>query len=142
MGIEKADNDFTNAKYKKGNVVWFKHNGMYNCGKIIYRNKGLYGVDASVSCNTEIYEIKEEDIMSEPEAKYGNTTAIGAKDPREPAHYDMQISPVEFIEKNKLGFSVGCVIKYVCRYKYKGGREDLKKARHYIDLLLKYEYGE
>lgn len=79
--------------------------------------------------------------MEEP-IKYGNTTAIRAKDPREPAHYDMQISPVEFIEKNKLGFSVGCIIKYVCRYKYKGGKEDLKKARHYIDLLLKYEYNE
>lgn len=78
----------------------------------------------------------------EEEIKYGKTTAIGAKDPREPMHYDMQIPPVEFIEKNKLGFSVGCIIKYVCRYKYKGGKYDLEKARHYIDLLLKYEYNE
>lgn len=78
----------------------------------------------------------------EEEIKYGKTTAIGAKDPREPAHYEMPITPIEFIEKNKLGFSVGNIIKYVCRYRYKGGKEDLKKARHYIDLLLKYEYGE
>lgn len=59
-----------------------------------------------------------------------------------PSHYDMPITPVEFIERNRLGFSVGCIIKYVCRYRQKNGKEDLLKAREYIDLLLKYEYGK
>ena len=33
-------------------------------------------------------------------------------------HYkEFRIQPIEFIEGNDLGFSVGNIIKYVCRYK-------------------------
>lgn len=57
-------------------------------------------------------------------------------------HYkDFNIQPIEFIVKNNIGFIPGNVIKYVCRYKAKNGLQDLKKARHYIDLLIKLEYG-
>ena len=56
------------------------------------------------------------------------------------SHYkNMTIQPVEFIERNNLGFCVGNIIKYVCRYKDKNGIEDLKKARHYVDLLIEIE---
>jgi hypothetical protein len=56
------------------------------------------------------------------------------------SHYkDMVIQPVEFIEKNNLGFCVGNVIKYVCRYKSKNGIEDLKKAKHYLEILIDIE---
>lgn len=58
-------------------------------------------------------------------------------------HYkEFRIQPIEFIEGNDLGFAVGNVIKYVCRYKHKNGKEDLLKAKHYIDLLIELEYGE
>lgn len=58
------------------------------------------------------------------------------------AHYkSFAIQPSEFIHKNGIGFLEGNVIKYVCRYKAKNGRQDLEKARHYIDLLLEWEYG-
>ena len=57
-------------------------------------------------------------------------------------HYkEFRIQPIEFIEGNDLGFSVGNIIKYVCRYKYKNGKEDLLKAKHYIELLIELEYG-
>ena len=57
-------------------------------------------------------------------------------------HYkEFRIQPIEFIERNKLGFSAGNIIKYVCRYKYKNGKEDLLKAKHYIELLIELEYG-
>jgi hypothetical protein len=57
-------------------------------------------------------------------------------------HYkEFKIQPIEFIEGNDLGFSVGNIIKYVCRYKYKNGKEDLLKAKHYIELLIELEYG-
>jgi len=52
-------------------------------------------------------------------------------------HYKkMVIQPIEFIIKNGLGFIEGNIIKYVCRYKDKNGLEDLKKARHYLDMLI------
>ena len=51
----------------------------------------------------------------------------------------MAIQPIEFIHKNNLSFIQGNIIKYVCRYKSKGGIEDLQKAKHYIDLLIELE---
>lgn len=65
-----------------------------------------------------------------------------AKDVQEGGtHYKtMSIQPVEFIHVNGLGFCEGNVIKYICRHKDKNGVEDLKKARHYIDLLIEMEY--
>lgn len=51
------------------------------------------------------------------------------------------IQPVEFITKNKLGFLEGCVIKRICRYEDKNGREDLEKIKHEIDLLIELKYG-
>ena len=57
------------------------------------------------------------------------------------AHYrDFAIQPAEFIHRNEIGFLEGNVIKYVCRHAAKAGRQDLEKARHYIDLLLEWEY--
>lgn len=58
-------------------------------------------------------------------------------------HYkQMKIQPVEFIHANRIPYMEACAIKYVCRHKRKNGAEDLRKARHYIDLLLQLEYGE
>lgn len=57
-------------------------------------------------------------------------------------HYkSFKIQPVEFIHINGLGYIVGNVIKYVCRYKLKHSSsiEDLRKARHYIDMLIEME---
>lgn len=39
------------------------------------------------------------------------------------------------------GYLAGNVIKYVWRYRNKGGVEDLKKARWYIDRLIEREGG-
>lgn len=58
-------------------------------------------------------------------------------------HYkDMVIQPVEFIHKNGIGFVEGAVIKYVSRWRKKNGVEDLKKARHFLDLLIEMEGGK
>jgi hypothetical protein len=56
-------------------------------------------------------------------------------------HYkDFVIQPIEFIHKNGIGFCEGNAIKYICRYKAKNGKEDLLKAKHYIELFLEMEY--
>ena len=55
-------------------------------------------------------------------------------------HYkDMKIQPVEFIHANGIPFIEGSVIKYVSRWRNKNGVDDLKKARHFIDLLIELE---
>lgn len=41
-----------------------------------------------------------------------------------------------------LPYLVGCATKYILRHRAKGkGREDLEKAKHYIDKILEQEYG-
>jgi hypothetical protein len=58
-------------------------------------------------------------------------------------HYkDFSIQPVEFIHKNNIGFIEGCIIKYICRYKAKGGVEDLEKVKHYTELLIELSNTE
>jgi len=56
-----------------------------------------------------------------------------------PEHYDMEIQPITYIMANGLGFCEGNIVKYVSRYKEKGGIDDLKKARHYLDMLIEQE---
>ncbi len=55
-------------------------------------------------------------------------------------HYkSMAIQPVEFVHKNGIGYIEGSVIKYVSRWRKKNGVEDLRKARHFLDLLIEME---
>ena len=59
---------------------------------------------------------------------------------KEPEHYIAnKIEPIDFIIQNNFDFCEGNVIKYISRYKRKNGIEDLKKARQYIDFLIKKE---
>ena len=56
------------------------------------------------------------------------------------SHYkNMAIQPVQYIMANNLGFVEGNIIKYVSRYKNKNGVEDLKKARHFLDILIEQQ---
>ena len=58
------------------------------------------------------------------------------------SHYQLPIQPVEYIVKNNLSFLQGNVIKYVTRYKDKNGKEDLIKAKQYLDMIIEFEYGD
>ena len=51
-------------------------------------------------------------------------------------HYKGDIEPWDAIAAWKLGFLEGNIVKYIARYKRKGGVEDLNKARHYLDKLI------
>ena len=56
-------------------------------------------------------------------------------------HYlKYKIQPSEFINDNKLQFAEGNAIKYICRHAHKGGKEDLEKAKHYIDMIIERDY--
>ena len=57
------------------------------------------------------------------------------------SHYrNFRIQPSKFINDNKLLFAEGNAIKYICRHKYKNGKEDLKKAIHYIEMIMERDY--
>ena len=58
-------------------------------------------------------------------------------------HYrKMKIQPSKFVIENKLLFPEGNVIKYICRHPYKGGKEDLEKAKHFIDMIIERDYKD
>lgn len=59
------------------------------------------------------------------------------------SHYkDCPIQPVEYIHTNKLSYLEGNVIKYTTRHKLKGRASDIRKAIHYLQLILELEYKE
>ncbi len=58
-------------------------------------------------------------------------------------HYKkLTIQPVEYIQANNLDFFQGNVVKYVTRHKDKRGAEDIRKAIHYLQMILELQYGE
>ena len=58
-------------------------------------------------------------------------------------HYcKMAIQPAEYAQLNNLNFIEGCVVKYVSRHRNKNGAEDIKKAIHFLNLLLEIEYNQ
>jgi len=57
-------------------------------------------------------------------------------------HYNLSIQPIDFIMHNGFGYCEGNVIKYISRHQDKNGAEDIKKAIHYCEFILKHVYGE
>jgi hypothetical protein len=57
------------------------------------------------------------------------------------SHYkNFKIQPIEFFMANQTPYAEAAVMKYVLRYKYKNGKEDLLKAKHIIDMLIEENY--
>jgi hypothetical protein len=58
-------------------------------------------------------------------------------------HYkNLAIQPIEYCQKNRLGYCESNAIKYITRHKAKNGKEDILKAIHVLKLLLELEYTE
>ena len=59
------------------------------------------------------------------------------------SHYKkMKIQPSKFVIENELLFPEGNVIKYICRHRYKNGKEDLEKAVHFIEMIIERDYKD
>ena len=57
------------------------------------------------------------------------------------SHYkNFKIQPSEFVVENELLYPEGCVIKYIIRHRMKNGKEDLLKAKHFIDMIITRDY--
>lgn len=56
---------------------------------------------------------------------------------KDPHYHKCKIEPIEYILANNLGFCEGNVVKYITRYKDKGGVDDLRKIKVYVDYLIK-----
>ena len=57
-------------------------------------------------------------------------------------HYiSFKIQPSKFINDNKLLFAEGNAIKYICRHSAKGKEQDIRKAIHYLEMILERDYN-
>ena len=59
------------------------------------------------------------------------------KDNISPNYYKEGIQVTDFILSHNMEWCEGNIIKYVTRYKAKNGLEDLKKAKWYLEKLIK-----
>jgi len=83
-----------------------------------------------------VAEAEEKEFGPEPVLPAVDTRQVGGD------HYTrLEIQPWEVIERNGMGFFDGNAVKYLMRYKAKGGVQDLEKARHYLDKLIELENG-
>ena len=58
-------------------------------------------------------------------------------------HYiKYKIQPSKFVVENKLLYPEGSVIKYILRHQDKGGKQDLEKAKHFIDMIIERDYSQ
>ena len=72
--------------------------------------------------------------MSARDIKGANAKQVSGK------HYkDKEIQPWDYIYANNLGYFEGNCVKYVSRWRDKGGIADLQKAIHYLEKLIELE---
>lgn len=132
-------------KYQIGDLVEFEFNGKKYFGKIIDDHYWIGNIRYNkISTDGKNYFVLDSDIIALKEKSdmpYG-VSYIADKPMETPEHYKMAITPIEFIQKNGLNFCEGNIVKYVARHRRKNGKDDLLKARHYLDMLIEYEYPE
>lgn len=75
---------------------------------------------------------------------YGDDVEVNPLEVQEGgSHYkSLAIQPMEYSMANKLDACQHTIIKYVTRFRDKGGIEDLRKAKHTIDMLIHFEEGK
>lgn len=56
-------------------------------------------------------------------------------------HYRSEIQVWDFVVANGIGYLEGNAIKYLARWRKKGGLADLEKAQHYIQKIIEVEKG-
>lgn len=81
-----------------------------------------------------------------PADNYGEVNPVETYNPLDVQeggdHYKKyKIQPIEFCHANNIPSLESSIIKYVVRHRDKNGLEDLNKAKHTIDILIKLEYN-
>lgn len=118
--------------------------------KLLTKNPNLTAAEVAEKLNVSkplVYSIKAK-LKAEPEVTEPVLEAVEVVEEEVSQrqvggkHYTvLPIQPWEVIENNDMGFFDGNALKYIMRFRAKGGVEDLEKARHYLDKLIEMEHG-
>ena len=82
------------------------------------------------------------DLFKEWKERYGEIMSAYKKQIGGKHYLKYKIQPSKFVVENKLLYPEGCVIKYILRHQDKGGKQDLLKAKHFIDMIIERDYSE
>ena len=81
-------------------------------------------------------------LFKEWKERYGEIMSAYKKQVGGKHYFKYKIQPSEFVVENKLLYPEGCVIKYILRHQDKGGKQDLSKAKHFIDMIIERDYKD
>ena len=76
------------------------------------------------------------DLVSTPEEEEAFNAIANAQQVGGTHYKNKAIQPWDYIASNNIGYLEGNVVKYVSRWKEKGGVQDLEKAMHYLTKLI------
>lgn len=111
----------------------FNKDTFYFCAKCLKSHTTNYA-----GCDGLRTPIPIQDLVTCAEEKHNPANPLAVQVAGD--HYKkLKIQPIEFIHANGIPFAEGSVIKYVTRWRDKGGIKDLEKARHFLDLLIDLE---
>ncbi|MGL5765131.1 MAG: DUF3310 domain-containing protein [Sarcina sp.] len=79
----------------------------------------------------EIYSVADKSVATK-----ADIVTLDKETVVNPIHYNKGIQVWDYIISHDMNFMEGNIIKYVSRYKYKNGVEDLKKAAFYLEKLI------
>lgn len=124
-----SDLGFATYKSQSGNNYNFLVEVIDGRAELAFDNVGFY--NSGVSRYHLVIEIPVEDSYDE------DVTSNSFIEQEKDAHYHKcKIEPIDYILANNLGFCEGNVVKYITRYKDKGGIDDLRKIKVYVDYLI------
>ncbi len=138
--VEEFDEE-TNPQKIKVLTSDYEYQGLYKGSIHIVESRFDDGVQFWQ--NNRLWTLSDNDYEDYEEPLISDAKPDSALDKQEGGgHYKgLKIQPIEYIHANGLSYFQGNVVKYVSRYKDKNGAEDIKKAIHYLELILELEYG-
>lgn len=137
-GIELNVAGITATKHKFFTEFWddraiqvIRNSGEFVMAPDDYRNEVDNRMNLHQLAQEQLFTPAEEVVPSALDVQEGGS------------HYKKyKIQPIEFCHANKIPSLESSIIKYVVRHKDKGGLEDLKKAKHILDILIELEYNK
>jgi hypothetical protein len=119
--------DELNKRYSKRNKEWEKYVAWADAKDALEERMDVIGQNGNdgLHYNAEVMK------------------TLGEEFPNDvcPQHYDKPIQPWEYMESIMSeeafqGYLEGNIIKYISRWRDKGGVNDLRKAQHYLNKLI------
>ena len=147
---------------KLGDSVYVEKAGIFNVNCVGKRGVVIHNPNPSNGCvrvkfeDGESVDLKPEWLLKSAKPKnmeeqaYNAASYIADEHEVNPMeiqvggdHYKKcKIQPVEYIHANGLDFFQGNIVKYITRFRDKGGKADLEKIKHYCDIIIYLEYEQ